>query len=274
MEAKSFEVAPLSLPTEEPQLRPIVLDGLIRRGEVCNWIASPKTGKTWLVYTLLARMIEGKPWAGHQTRPSKVLLIDNELHPETAASRLWRVFRQTGFPAEEVGKCVDAAFVRGKRATVEDLEATIRERGRGAYGLVVIDAAYRFIPKGTDENSNSDMTQFYNHLDAIAAAGDCAILLVHHATKGSQATKDTMDIGAGAGAIGRAVDGHVVFVRHAEADCIVMSAKTRSFRQPKPKVLQVDWEHPRVWERDDLKPEDVWVPDPPKRKPAPKDRSE
>lgn len=272
MEAKTFEVTPLRLPAEEPQLRQPVVDGLFRRGEVVNWIGAPKTGKTWLAYTLLAKVILGQPWAEFRTRPGRVLLIDNELHPETGQARLWRVFRQAGIAPEASEAGMAVAWCRGRRGSLEDLEATIRAAGRGAFSLVVIDALYRFIPKGTQENDNSDMTQVYNHLDAIADAGDCAILCVHHASKGSQASKGTMDVGAGAGAIGRAVDGHVVFLEHEERDCLVMQARTRSFQSPHPRVVQVDWSTARVWVRDDLKAEPK-LPEPPKtKKAAPKDR--
>jgi RecA-family ATPase len=271
MEAKAFEVKPLRLGGEEPRLRDPVVEGLVRRGEVVNWIGAPKTGKTWLAYTLLAKVLLGQPWAEFRTRPGKVLLIDNELHAETGEARLWRVFRQAGIPPETSEDRMAVAWCRGRRGSLEDLEATVRAAGRGAFSLVVIDALYRFIPRGTQENDNSDMTQVYNHLDAIAAAGDCAILCVHHASKGSQAAKGTMDVGAGAGAIGRAVDGHVVFLEHEEPDCLVMMARTRSFQSPASRVIQVDWSSARVWVRDDLKPEPK-LPEPPKKKAAPKDR--
>lgn len=266
MEApRPFTVERLELTDEQPQLRPHVVDGIIRRGEVANWIAGPKTGKTWLLYSLLARIIGNREWCGHAVQPGRVLLIDNELHAETGKSRLWRVFHQAGVPWEAVSHLMDVAWCRGRRGGLEDLEATIRAGGRGRYALVAIDALYRFVPKGVDENANSDMTQVYNHLDAIAAAGDCGILCVHHATKGGQTGKDVMDIGAGAGAIGRAVDGHVTFVRHKVDGCVTMRAKARSFPQRSPSVLQVDFQTARVWERPDLKPDDVWIPDPPKR---------
>ena len=270
MEARKFSVEPLRLPAEEPRLRSPVVEGIVRRGEVCNWIAAPKTGKTWLVYTLMASMISARPWAGHQVTPGKVLLIDNELHPETGVARLWRVFHQARIPSEAVETHLDVAWVRGRRGRLEDLEATIRAAGRAKYSMVVLDALYRFLPEGAEENNNADMTAVYNHLDAIAEAGDCAILCVHHATKGGQAGKDTMDVGAGAGAIGRAADGHVVFLRHREDGCVTMRAKTRSFRGGVDKVLEVDWQHPRVWERNDLKPDDLWIPEPPKGKKASK----
>ena len=107
--------------------------------------------------------------------------------------------------------------------------------------MICLDALYRLVPAGMRENENSDMTQIYNQIDRIALAADAAVLVVHHTTKGVQTEKGTMDVGAGAGAIGRATDTHVTFLRHADEDCIVMNAETRSFRRPEARVLHTDW---------------------------------
>lgn len=266
MEPRTFEIKPLLLTAEEPKLRPPIVHGLFRRGEVCNWIAAPKTGKTWMVYSLISAIVRGARWCGHRCERGRVLLIDNELHPETGMHRLHRVFHQDDVSPSLVYDSVDVAFIRGTRGSIEDLEATMRGQGRGRYDLIVLDAFYRFIPQGSDENSNSDMTALYNHIDLIAQVSDAAMLMVHHSTKGTQSGKETMDIGAGAGSIGRATDSHVVFLRHEQDGCVTMQARTRSWPQNAAKVLHVD--PPRVWhdDHDGLDPEDLWQPPKPKRK--------
>jgi RecA-family ATPase len=268
MEATAFEIGELRLPTAEPTLRPPVVDGLFRRGEVCNWIAAPKTGKTWMLYSLIAAIIRGKRWCGFPCTPGKVLLVDNELHPETGLARLWRVMHQAGISADEVAASVDVAWIRGRRGTLEDLEATVRSKPRGTYSLIALDAFYRFIGRGLDENSNSDMTSVYNHLDGVARYAEAAILNVHHASKGVQSGRETMDIGAGAGAIGRATDSHVVFLRHQEDDCVIMRARCRSFRQPRPIGIRIDFSTSRVWHDEDIDVDDEWQPPKPKKKPS------
>lgn len=37
------------------------------------------------------------------------------------------------------------AYVRGRMATLEDVEATLREAGRGAFDVIALDAFYRFL---------------------------------------------------------------------------------------------------------------------------------
>jgi RecA-family ATPase len=266
MEAKTFSISPLVIPTAEPRLRDPVVHGLLRQGEVCNWIAAPKVGKTWMIYSLMSAVVRGAVWCGHKCERGRVLLIDNELHPETALHRLWKVAFQDGLDPIELARMVDVAFVRGTRGTVEDLEATMRSAGRGTYSLVIVDAFYRFIPAGSDENSNSDMTALYNHIDHIAGVSEAATVLVHHATKGNQSGKEVMDVGAGAGSIGRATDSHVVFMRHEEPNCVTMQARCRSWMPVAPKVLHVD--PPRVWHdaNDGLDPSDLWQPPAPKKR--------
>jgi hypothetical protein len=262
---KVLDVQPWKMPAVEPPVRPAVVEGLFRKGETANWIGSSKIGKTWLAYTLMAEVLRGGRWCGHRCHTGRVLLVDNELHRETVDWRLWRVAHQKGLDDDALGR-LDVACLRGQWAMLEDIEATVRSKERGHWSMIVLDAFYRFLPKGTDENSNSDMTQLYNHLDRIASYAEAAILVVHHATKGSQTGKDIMDMGSGAGAIGRATDAQVAFWRHAEDNAVTMQVKCRTASPPPPKVLRVDFSTARVWHDDQLDPEELWMPPKPKVK--------
>src|SRR4051794_40996781 len=65
-----------------PQLRPVVVDGIAREGETVNVISSPKVGKSWLVDELAICGATGRAWLStFNTRPTNVLILDNELHP-------------------------------------------------------------------------------------------------------------------------------------------------------------------------------------------------
>lgn len=44
----------------------------------------------------------------------------------------------------------------------------------GQFKLIVVDALYRCLPKGTDENSNADVAQLYNSIDTYADRLKCA----------------------------------------------------------------------------------------------------
>ena len=160
----------------EPALREVIVEGLVRRGEVCNWIGAPKTGKSWLMHRLIMGMVSGVGFPGGRghcigTKRGKVLLVDVELHAETLEHRLWRTAEQVGVCERDLEN-LSVLVGRGESMTLDDLEATIEAAGKGCYQAIVLDAFYRFIPAGMSENENADMTQLYNQIDRIAKAGD------------------------------------------------------------------------------------------------------
>ena len=74
----------------------------------------------------------------------------------------------------------------------------VEDAGQG-YALIIVDAFYRALPRGTDENDNAAIADLYNFVDRTAERSDAAIVLVHHSSKGSQAGKSVTDVGSGAG---------------------------------------------------------------------------
>jgi len=117
----------------------------------------------------------------------------------------------------------------------------------GRFSLVILDAFYRFMPAGTDENSNADLAMIYSHLDQYANRLGCSFVLIHHASKGNQSGKGITDVGAGAGSQARATDTHLILRPHEETDCVVLDAAVRSWPPIEPRVLR--WTFP------------VWAPD-------------
>jgi hypothetical protein len=256
-EPTPFEIASPSIGDGVPPMRAFVVDGLLRRGEICNFIGASKTGKTWMLYHLIAALASGGAWLGRQCTQSRVLLVDNELHPETAKNRMANVVEALGIPKELFDERVRVAFVRGRMATLEDVEATLRAAGRGAFDVIALDAFYRFL-NGVDENANGEMTGVYNHLDRIAEFSGAAIINVHHSSKGDQSNKATTDVGSGAGAIARATDTHLAFLRHMEEGCVVLRGECRSSRRPMAVGLRLN--PPFVTVDPSLNLDDLWTP--------------
>lgn len=88
-EAASFPQFTLDELTEKFRtLSPPVIHGVIREGETGNFIADPKVGKSWAMYALAINVATGTEWLGMFTvSQGRVLIIDNELHPETLGRR-------------------------------------------------------------------------------------------------------------------------------------------------------------------------------------------
>lgn len=250
-----------------PELRPPVIEGLLREGEVINIVAPPKVGKTWLVHSLALAVAAGTPWLGMPTRGGRVLIIDGELHGETLSHRLAAALDAAGASGAVARENLEAWSVRGQRLAIGDIEGLLAEVPFGKYRLVILDALYRFLPPDGEENSNETMTQVYNAVDALAAKLGSAIVLVHHSTKGAQAGKAVTDIGAGGGAQSRAADTHLVLRQHEEEGALVVEAAVRSWERLPPFVIR--WADPGWVLAQDLDPASVRQP-PSRRRAQPK----
>ena len=144
---------------------------------------------------------------------------------------------------------------RGSLGSIEDLGQEIEELKPYGFKLVIVDAFYRALPRGTDENDNGTVAGLYNLIDKYAEVLGCAFVLIHHTSKGNQSQKSVTDVGAGAGSQSRAADAHVILRHHKEKGCVVMESVVRSFPSVEPVCLRWNWP---LWNRDDnLNPEDL-----------------
>ena len=225
-----------------------IVHGLLREGETCNVIASPKVGKSFLAGGLAWSIAAGRSWMGFETMQGNVLIIDNELHTETLSKRLSDIAEGMEVDPEHYVN-VDVLSLRGVACGVQELRGFGIESGR--YSLIVIDALYRTLPEGTSENDNAQMMAVYNHLDRLAAGIGAAIVVVHHSSKGDQSGKSLTDVGSGAGAISRAADTHLIIRSHEQEGFQVLEAVTRSFKSPEPVTIQ--FQYP-LWKSSEVEP--------------------
>ncbi len=246
---RPMPLTPAFLSKEHPKERdPIIVD-MLRRGEVANVISTSKVGKSWLMnYFAFTVALGWKLFGTFQTRKGRVLIIDNELHPETIASRHRAVAGAMGLNLEDLGDSVAVEPLRGRLLDIFQMADYFDQLRYGEWDLIILDALYRFLSKDMSENDNAQMMQVYNRLDHYAAKTGAAFLLVHHSSKGEQGGKSITDVGSGAGSISRAADGHLVLRDHETPGCVVLDGKVRSWKPLEPIVLR--WEFP-VWVRAD-----------------------
>jgi len=227
------------------QLRAPLIQGLLRRGETMNIIAPPKTGKSWLVLGLAMAIATGRQWLGaFETVPSDVLSIDNALHLHTLAPRIPQVAEALQVGLDEIAETIHLHSLRGQLRDIFALREYFDGIESGRFGLIVLDAMYRFMPREMDENDNGTMAGIYNHIDALADRLACSFVLIHHATKGNQSAKAVTDVGAGAGSQSRATDTHLVLRPHEEPGAVVLEAAVRSWPPVAPLALR--WTFP-IW---------------------------
>ncbi len=235
-----------------PDMRPVVVEGILRRGETANIIAAAKVGKSHLAHGLAWCIVTGTPWLSHDVKQGRVLIIDNELHPETLANRLDWIAGKLMINRSDYADTIDVISLRGQNIDIHGIEHRLAKIEPGTYSLAIVDALYRTLPAGTSENDNAAMMAIYNKLDHYAATWDCAIAIVHHASKGQQGDKALTDVGAGAGSISRAADTHIVIRQHEDPELSVLECVTRSFKSPEPVSIRFDWP---LWEAVTTAPE-------------------
>lgn len=228
-----------------PHLAQPVVDKIIREGETCNVISVSKIGKSWLMYGLALSIATGRRWLDlFPCAQGKVLLIDNELHPPTIAHRIPTVAEAMGTEAADYADALEVLPLRGRMMDLTALAGIVLSLERGAYRAVILDAWYRFIPQGLNENSNADVMSLYNRIDNYAESTGAAWFVVHHSSKGNQGEKSVTDVGAGAGAQSRAADTHLILREHEEPGHVVMEAAVRSFPPLAP--VGLEWTFP-LW---------------------------
>lgn len=224
-----------------PSLRPPVIEGLLRRGETLNIIGAAKAGKSYLAHGLAWAVADGREWLGHEVVQGRVLILDNELHPETLTHRLCRIANEMMISIDDAANLIDVVPMRGLGVTIGELRARVEDITPAEYALVVLDALYRTLPPGTSENDNAAMMAIYNRLDEYAREWDAAVAVIHHASKGAQGDKSVTDVGAGAGAISRAADSHLIIRPHEEPELAVMECVCRSWMSPPPRSIRYKW---------------------------------
>lgn len=218
-----------------------IIHGLLREGETMNVIASPKVGKSWFAMRLAISVASGLDWLGFPVEQGRVLHIDNELFENTLIDRYQKVSEAMNIKHTLYSDHIDIVSLRGKLQDLVSLGRLFEQIGPNQYKLVILDAFYRTLPSGTDENDNGAIANIYNLIDHYAAQLGCGFVLIHHSSKGNQSGKSVTDVGAGAGSQSRAADTHLVLRPHEEEGIFVMESAIRSFAPVEPIALQWNW---------------------------------
>jgi hypothetical protein len=246
----------------QPLAEPII-DGGLRRGEVGLWVGATKTAKSWSIMHWHIAVATGGQCFNYQCRRGPSLMIDCELALSTNTHRLKRVAELYGEPDLS---SVELVSFRENPITIDGLIPMLEQVPPRRFDFITIDPIFKLLPADADENNNAFVASFFARLIALATKLDCAILCVHHTSKGLQSGKAVSDLGAGAGAQSRAVDWHCGLREHAEAGCVSLHTLCRSFPPSEPSVWELT--PPSMTARPELDPESMKQPKPRKAKSA------
>ena len=237
--AEDFLATPLPL-------RPAVIAGLLRAGEMGIMAGESKSNKSWAAIQAAVCVANALPFLGNETSPARVLIVNTELQEATLHFRL-----------SETRKALDA--FTGSAPSAKDIELwnlrnTKIGSGFGAelsricegeqIGFVILDPLYPLLGD-RDENSNGDMAALLGEVRSYCEEAGAAALITHHYAKGNSAAKSAIDRASGAGAIARFADSMLTISRHTKDNHFVLETALRSFAPFPATVLK--WDFPLLY---------------------------
>lgn len=189
-----------------PELRPELIEGVLRVGHVMMVGGASKVGKTFLLIELALAIATGGKWLGMNCRKGRVLYVNLEVDSASFLHRCKTIIEEWQFNPSE---CMDNVGVWNLRGHVTGMESfttqlidTVKSCG---YEAVIIDPTYKVMDG--DENAAKDVRRFTNELDRIASKLNIAVIYCAHHSKGAQGDKRSIDRVSGSG----------VFSRHGDA---------------------------------------------------------
>ena len=236
MEGESDElpdIVPISSVYDDPPPLPEeLIYGVLRRGHKMLISGDSKSGKSFLLMELAICIAEGREWLGFRCRKGRVLYVNFEIDPASAIHRILDIYHRMDLPSRNL----DDLLIWNLRGKVMDLEKLtpklIRRVGDMGLDAIIVDPIYKVITG--DENNASEMGQFCNYFDKIAADTGCAVIYCHHHSKGAQGNKKAMDRASGSGVFARDPDAQLdvteLVLGESEYNRITPAAGARPFR--------------------------------------------
>lgn len=169
-----------------------VVEPLLRRGELAFLYGAPKAGKTFVALDLLLAMVTGGQWCGKRytvPEPGSVLLAIGEGHYGlrdriAAACEKWQADPAVIDSAIRIIPLVPQLYPHAPDPTKHAAKFLEALGGADIHpDLLIIDTYARAI-LGADENSNKDASLILDTLQVLQTRLDCAVMVIHHASKG------------------------------------------------------------------------------------------
>lgn len=219
--------------------RPPLVDGLFRVKDNVLLGAPPKMGKSWFFASLGVALAEGELFLGMETRKSKVLLIDLELHRDDCLERIYRVTEAQGL--RSVPKDL---WVWCLREFEYDLDILITEMEQrievmGGCDAIILDPIYMLGHEEFDENNAQSVKHFLKAIAQLKNKFNSALLLSHHFSKGNKGKESHSDRISGSGAFQRWPDSLITLTPHKIEKHAVLEVTGRSMPKYAPQVLQI-----------------------------------
>lgn len=186
-----------------PKLSPVLIDGILRKGNKMIINGDSKSGKTCFAEGLAVSIASGLKWLNRfQCKQGKVLYLNFEVQGSSMYHRFMKIYDRLDIkPSENL----ELWNLRGHSCPLSNLSDQIIYKCRfGGYAAIILDPIYKI--QGGDENSASDIAKFCNELDRISHETGASVIYTHHHAKGSSGDRKAIDRGSGSGVFARDPD--------------------------------------------------------------------
>lgn len=232
---------------------PLLVDGMLRTGEVMVLAAPTKSRKSQLAIQLGLAVATGRPFldAFSIVTPGAVLYLNYELAPASFENRASGVCRAMGITSADMKGRWHTWHMRENPIDAMTAADAIERLKIEGLGLVIVDPLRNAYPamiggESFSENSNAHMAAMVRRLMRMATKTGASVLVIHHTTKGAMAGKSLTDQGAGAGSLAGGVDAHYSMTPHEQDNCHVLDGVNRSIPPFVPVVIEATWPTHRV----------------------------
>lgn len=227
---------------DPPELAPVQIDGILRRGHKMLISGPSKAGKTFLEIELAIATAEGINWCGYRCRQGRVLFINLEVDEASFIHRIKDVYEGMKVKPNNLDNIV-TLNLRGISRPLDKLAPILVNRiKKTKVDMVILDPIYKVITG--DENSASDMANFCNQFDYICKETGVSMVYCHHHSKGNKANMNSMDRASGSGVFARDPDAILdmievktpldVYINDPQTTAWKLEFTLREFAKPQP----------------------------------------
>lgn len=226
-------------PQYELEKRPPLVEGLFRAKDNVLLGAPPKMGKSWFYATMACSLASGTHFVDLETKKSKVLLIDLELHRDDCLDRLWSIAKAQGM--KDVPEDLWVWCLREYEYDLEILLAELDSRvdQMGGVDVIILDPLYMLGDQDFDENNAQSVKHFLRGIAMLKNKNNSALLLAHHFSKGNKGREGHSDRISGSGSFQRWPDSLITLTPHKLEKHGVLEVTGRSMPKFPPMVLDI-----------------------------------
>jgi len=170
-----------------------IIENVFSPGSVTLVYGKQGAKKTWLMMDAAISICTGDPWLGYPTRQGNSLIIDEESGRRRMGRRLTQVLHgHNGNEHTPIFYTTLENFNLQKQGEIQSItEMIIKTDAK----FIFIDALMDIMP-GADENAVGDVSPIFHALRTIAEITDSAIVVIHHASKGTGEYRGSTGISA------------------------------------------------------------------------------